>query len=614
MPSNTKRKIKSSAIIAKPAPVEISGQRLQGIDNPTDYFTDPYYCSNLGIRHTMSFQPVGLRVTLLPCSLTAINILYKIGRSGSLSMTVRDPKLFPFNHLGLELGDVATFDTQYAFYCDNYEAPLTILGLICTGNPGMTRRSVAHGVRVMVKKTSVLTNLIVVSPERMDVWVSALQKSFMNWAQIRTKTDLAIFSDYESCYQNNVILVSSAIYPELYRTQSSDRVRWARIIIEEHENNPMDNCEMLPTDMYLFLMGEVGIYPSEWIEASPRSKRFKSMGVVRSLDHFPELFYVRSDPVFVEMCKKSTINRELFATTEENLSTRLGKIAFNSSIAQNSLADRTWAYDRKITEELSDSITEQNLEVCHKKGKIVLESACLLGGTIVQYHGSIDILDKSISQIVGEKDKLLASVSDSSALKFRNRMDVHASSITDLHQYYLETNAGLEQTSVTEINQIIRKYILEDSTPSSKIVPHLIFHNDEEKPVTGEDLVKARSEIPDQYSLITGKVSGYKVFCPNRENKNVHIAIAILAGQRIHLVDKNQTVVIYPGIQLEETIIGQYYALGESANHMKDKIRVEYMLLDKESIFTNVQEIPCLIESNGMICRDVIPIGSILKL
>lgn len=562
----------------------------------------------------MAQQPIGLFTKLLLYSLTAINIIRTIEKRGALYATVKDSTAFPFNRLGVKEGDVVHFDTRYAMLCDRDEAHLTTLGLIATGNPFTMRCTVAHGIRVIAKERTPMTNLIVVSPDRFDTWANALERSFFTYAQIRSVAGLKVLKDRVACFNNNIILVSSAVYLDLHRLLTTKPIRWARMIVEEHENNPMDKVGFLPADFYLFLMGETGVFPSEWIEHESRIRRFKSIGVERTDYHFPELFYVRNDPEFIKLCNRSTINREMFAEFPPPLVMDLGKIALDGTIAQYHLANHAWREDQDIIAKMRDAVAEETSTSYHITNTVMLLSACLLGKMVTNYRESSRVLEGTISRIVEQRNHTLELTVSARTASYNECIRKHSQLISELHGNYVQNSEALKSVCQTEMDKELRKAIIQPSFLEPKPVPYLVTHISEEIAVSGELIDDARSKLPEHYSMVSGQILGHKVFCPVRENRRVNMAIAIAAGRQVRYGSEEHIAVLCSCVCFDDkTTYESYYASSEKTKP-GNKIEVEYMLIDQTSTLTAHHDMLCLIEVDGKIQLDVILAGSMIKL
>jgi hypothetical protein len=496
------------------------------------FLSYPGVYSNLNVQSSISEQPSGMHHILPRYISAAVYAMEQLERHRGLILTIDDTP-FVIPGLDLSVGSNIEIMTNYGFYCDPHPE-YAIVAVICGGTPPDVPRIIsshnAMPIKVITPHKFSMVNLIIVPPSRFDDWLVILKSTYLNCIVIRNEKDLTSETvGSENIIGKEVILLSSPFYKTFNKMVSG--IMWARLIIDESEENPK-----IVNSQYMVENGDFNWFltrnPSEWIENPKVKSRFVSMGIMRTPKIWPEFFYIRTSPEYLEEIFSSQFVKAIPMEFSE-IELKLGRLTLVHHHMQDYLLNSrrrnidAYHYQYRMVEQnifdtYNKHLNTQNLEITRKMFSIIKTKSCI---------------DEIQEQIMRDNISMVRSIG----------MD-YLSMCSQMFQNGIETYQRDIDIRIKEINEksfreadekygsylkdrdnIIQSFILSSTTKVPRDVarrePMYVIARCEEPPVK-QILKNASFHLHPGYIMAVGKVNFKNYILDKFESSYVIVGLA----------------------------------------------------------------------------------------
>jgi hypothetical protein len=576
-------------------------QKKKTLETEVSTLPDCIPISTLG---DIGSPPLGLRIIPMPYSIAFINVAKKTERKRSVHMVVDDPSKPFFKHLKLSKGDEIAIGTDRMFYCDPItasEAAMGIVGLICSGNPPDVPRQLIPGVTLHSFRTSIQTNLVIVPESSFDHWQDCFRNSFLAVRYVRTVNNLAIFNEgIPTC---NVILLSSKLWMAFNKIFKKKNIRWARIVIEEHEGNPIDKQAF---DAQAEFYWHLAIDPARWIKRPECVNRFREVGFYEENVINPAFFYIRNNPALIAKCHEAKLKRHRYGGSEDFLR-KAGVMILQHSLNQQMYTDQVNRCDAILRSKHADLLVKLNYSIHHRFCSIRLEMASMIAKEIAE-HASPEIIDMIIRQ--GDSALRKLSIVQDEDLKILTK-DLH-DSIIELGTNYLTESQELQENNWSKLQSLVDEVYSNQNHTSYRRDYYLLFQTSK-TPFTNQELTEMKNNLPKDYSLVYGQVNASEMFSPDEKFEDPYLAIGIAPGVFISAIlesGKPYKAVLFPESlgEPESDFIKSYYENAYAPSNVI--LRIGKLCIETGSTFILFHNTPCLVDYNNAIVQGNIYSGT----
>jgi hypothetical protein len=648
-------------VIVKYNPVKMSSMTVEREEYPRN----KYLHGNLSVKSSMIDKPVGLSGDMPLTSRTACASMGCIEGYRGVVINVDANGEIPYSNIVFPEGTTILAQTNYGFLCDppNSERELAIYSLIAMGLPSDCERTYYGNVQSYGEGTPIRTitpvpinrtNLIVVPTDTIERWESRLSATYLAYDIFRTENDLKPYRDdvvvQKTLINTDILILDSKLYRSFQKIFKN--IVWARLIVDESESHPK-----IVNSKHFTERAEFTWYltpsPSAWIKNPIVKERFLSRNIKCDAKTFPEYFYVRNDPEFVEKCHGTFVFKKpvIEDITHYQIVKIMGKTATDHCHEQVQLQTRCRLMETSLNMGHIREISSAANSLQQAKEAIVLGTMNGVADIFRKYrkiHSNqepivrhmIGDLIKSCNHMLsrvhttfnsyvekqhvelGEKIKGIAVIYEQDSIEMMR--DYHQR-IHGMIEHFVTTAIEIvpdSQTATTTKPKTKKSSAVTTVNPDAtnkpiRKIPLYEINNLGKGEITNKDLQKSVKQVFPMYIPVYGSVRATTIVNTTDKLHPANLIVGLHHGLRVQIATSEKTVeqVVLCCDELAATVVASdFYHKSLRIASSTDRMYIDTAVLDASCIFRLAKKTTCMKMVNGNVRACTFDKGTEIKI